>query len=489
MSNSTCLRADLANSNIGPVNKSQAPSKKKPDGGLNEVAYSQPQATQKHHPFRASQNSKHEDTNMKCKPNCAPGGTLSKTRLASCSGGVLARSTGEMLASRSGLILARCSAGLTGKGYSAGCSAGSTGELLWDTQGDTGEPVAPAPVSPRAPCRPVSPPCHPVSPACHPVSPRGLVFHCLGQHETTVDRGSTVVSFIFGTTAKYPVVPKIKFRRYSRRVLAAGYSAGSLAGYSAGSTGEPLWRDTWRDPLASRSGGILGIHWRAALAGHWAGSTQLLWQDTRPDPLASRSAGSTDEPLWRDTWRDPLASRSGGILGRIHWRAALAGYSAGSTALVSGGRDTRRNPLASCSGGILGGIHWRATWILSGILGGIHCHGELLWRDTVVGAWCRSIAHTDSNIKSSKEQYKKALRLVQDAACSFVGTAWKSGAVPCAWSEMWSRVELGLSTHTRTRRGESPTDKKQSNTNQNEARKGTPNWVSAGKTPTKKQEN
>ena len=71
------------------------------------------------------------------------------------------------------------------------------------------------------PCRPVSPPCHPVSPACHPVSPachrvtRGLVFHCLGPHETTVDRGSTVVYFIFGTTAKYPVVPKIKFRRQS----------------------------------------------------------------------------------------------------------------------------------------------------------------------------------------------------------------------------------------------------------------------------------
>ena len=34
-------------------------------------------------------------TNMKCKPNCAPGGTLSKTRLASCSGGILAGSTGE----------------------------------------------------------------------------------------------------------------------------------------------------------------------------------------------------------------------------------------------------------------------------------------------------------------------------------------------------------------------------------------------------------
>ena len=39
---------------LGPVNKSRAPSKKKPDGGFNEVAFSQPKATQKHHPFQAS---------------------------------------------------------------------------------------------------------------------------------------------------------------------------------------------------------------------------------------------------------------------------------------------------------------------------------------------------------------------------------------------------------------------------------------------------
>ena len=43
---------------------------------------------------------------------------------------------------------------------------------------------------------------------------------------------------------------------------------------------------------------------------------------------------------------------------------------------------TRR--LASCSGGTLGGIHWRAA--LAGC-----------W----VGAWCRSIANADSNIKSN----------------------------------------------------------------------------------------
>ena len=120
-------------------------------------------------------------------------------------------------------------------------------------------------------------------------------------------------------------------------------------GYSAGSTGEVLWQDTRRDPPASYSdilsGMLGGIHWQA---------------------VVGYSAGSTGEPLWWDTWRDPLAIRSGGILGGIHWRAALAGYWAGST---------------GCSGGILGGIHWRAA--------------------LAVGAWCRSIANADSNIKSN----------------------------------------------------------------------------------------
>ena len=149
----------------------------------------------------------------------------------------------------------------------------------------------------------------------------------------------------------------------------AGYWAGStgqlLTGYSAGSTGELLWRDTRRDPLASRSGEILGgIHWRAALAGYSAGSTgEQLCQDTGRDPLAScpngihwYSAGSTGEPLWRDTQQDPLASRSGGILGGIHWRAALAGYSAGST-------------------------------------------GELLWRDT---GWGRGVEASQTRISTQK---------------------------------------------------------------------------------------
>ena len=94
--------------------------------------------------------------------------------------------------------------------------------------------------------------------------------------------------------------------------------------YSAGSTGEPA------DLLTSRSGGILGgIHWRAALAGYWAATGQLLWRDTRRDPLASRSGLGGIH--WRaDTRRDPLASSSGGILGGIHWRAALAGYWVGA---------------------------------------------------------------------------------------------------------------------------------------------------------------
>ena len=248
--------------------------------------------------------SKHEGTNMKCKPNCVPGGTLIKTRLASCSG-----DTGgihwRILARRSGSILAGYSAVSTSKGYSR------------DPRRDT-------------------------------------------------------------------------------------------------STGEQLWRDTRRDPPASRSGGILGgMHRRAALAGYSAGSTrQLLWRDTRRDPPASCSGGisadSTGKLLWRDIGRDPLASCFGGILGGIHRRAALAGNSAGSTGKQLW-RDTRRDPPASCSGGILGGIHWQAA--LAGYSAG--STGELLWRDTrrdplpscsvgiLGGTWCRSIANADSNIKSN----------------------------------------------------------------------------------------
>ena len=113
-----------------------------------------------------------------------------------------------------------------------------------------------------------------------------------------------------------------------------------MAGNSAGAlTGELLW-----------DGGILGgIHWRAARAGY-----------------------------------STLASSSAGILGGIHWRAALAGYYWAGPTGEQLWLEPRRDPLASCSGGILGGIHWRAA--LAGY-----------W----VGAWCRSIANADSNIKSN----------------------------------------------------------------------------------------
>ena len=74
-------------------------------------------------------------------------------------------------------------------------------------------------------------------------------------------------------------------------------------------------RDTRRDPLASYSGilsGIFGgIHSRAALVGHLAGSTtELLWRDTERDPLAIlRDPLAGGKLLWdtqRDTRRDRL---------------------------------------------------------------------------------------------------------------------------------------------------------------------------------------
>ena len=107
-------------------------------------------------------------------------------------------------------------------------------------------------------------------------------------------------------------------------------------GYLAGSTG-------WRDALASK------MHWQATLghsAGYCSGGIIL----------------STGKPLWRDTraalagYWDPLASRSiVWILGRVHWRAALAGYSAGSTGEQLWARSTGEQlwrDKASCSGRI-----------------------------------------------------------------------------------------------------------------------------------------
>ena len=180
--------------------------------------------------------------------------------------------------------------------------------------------------------------------------------------------------------------------------------ASCSGGILAGSTGE-CWRatppardtqrdtrrDTRRDPLASYSeilSGILGgIRWRAALV-KYGGTSELLWR-VFGGIIRSGILGGIH---WRDTWRDPPASCSGilsRILGGIHWRATrrdpLAGCSGGMGSTgESLWRDTGRDPLTSCSGGILGGIHWRAA--LAGY-----------W----VGAWCRSIANADSNIKSN----------------------------------------------------------------------------------------
>ena len=267
--------------------------------------------------------SEHEGTNMKCKANCAPGRDIKQNQ----TGELLWRDTGrihsQILASRSGLILARYSAGSTGKG----------------TQRDTWrDPLA---------------------------SYSGILG---GIHWR-----AALVGYSAGSTHKL-------LWRDARRDALASYSGilsgilggihwrAALVGYSAGSTGQLLWRDTRRDPLASRCGGKLGrIYWRAALAGYSAGSTgEQLWRDTGRDPpaLAGYSAGSTGEPLWRDTRPDLLASRSG---------------------------DTRRDPQASRSGGILGGIHWRAA--LAGDWAGFA--GALLWRDT---GWGRGVEASQTRI-------------------------------------------------------------------------------------------
>ena len=90
--------------------------------------------------------SKHESANMKCKPNCAPGETVSKTRLASCSGGILAGSTGECWRAAPARywpdtwqdppqgILSGILGGIHWRAtliYSVGYWAGSTDGLLW----------------------------------------------------------------------------------------------------------------------------------------------------------------------------------------------------------------------------------------------------------------------------------------------------------------------------------------------------------------------
>ena len=199
---------------------------------------------------------------MKRKPNCAPGGTLSKNQageLLCDTGGLLWWDTRrDPLASYSGGILG----GIHWRASYSGILSGLLGGIHWRAfSGRIGE---------------------------------------LLRRDTRWDRAG-------------------KLLWDAQRVILGGiHWQAALAGYSAGSTGEPLWRDTRRDPLASRSGGILGgIHWPAALLASRSGGILggIHWRAA----LAGYSAGSTGEPLWRDTWRDPLASRSGGILGGIHW--------------------------------------------------------------------------------------------------------------------------------------------------------------------------
>ena len=298
----------------------------------------------------------------------------------------------RMLASRSGSILAGYSAGSTGKGqrdtrrdplasYSGtlsgilggihwraalvGSSAGSTGELLWrdtwrDAQSDTR-------LDPLASCSDCLAGLQAWQ-ACQGSSLatlQGLQFGRPAWQWSCKEAGLRGLQFA-GQAVDLQALQGCKLGRLARAALQGCKLGGlaraaalrlckgcsladltgsgdarrllckdcSLVGYSAGFTGETLWRDTQRDPLASCSGGILGgIHWQAALAGYSGGS--------------SRSGGKLGgEPLWRDTGRDPLASSSGGILGGIHWRAALAAFSERSTGELLW-RDTQRDPLAS----------------------------------------------------------------------------------------------------------------------------------------------
>ena len=150
--------------------------------------------------------------------------TLSKTRQASCSGGILAGSTGEYwraaparywpdtrqdpLASYSGIFC-----GILG------------GLLWWDTRRD---PLA---------------------------SYSGGIFGGIHWQDT------------LGYSAGYSAdTRRDPLASRSGGILGGIHWRAALAGYWAGSTGEQLWLD---------------IHWRAALAGCSPGSSgELLWRDT-----------------------------------------------------------------------------------------------------------------------------------------------------------------------------------------------------------------
>ena len=229
---------------------------------------------------------------MKCKPNCAPGATLSKTRRELLWRDPLAN-TGEPLRLDTGRILGRI--------YRQGILSGILGGIHW-----------------RLLCRDTRDPLASYS------------------GDTQLDTRRDPLSSYSGTLS------------------------GILGGihWLAGSTGDPLWRTTRRDPLASRAGLAALSASRHKEAGRarpgTSGTVRAAAEEgpfvrARPS-LPLRGRGYLGEPLWRDTRQATLV----GYWGGIHWRAALAGYSAGSTGELLW-RDTRRDPLTSCSGKILGG--------------------------------------------------------------------------------------------------------------------------------------
>ena len=106
------------------------------------------------------------------------------------------------------------------------------------------------------------------------------------------------------------------YDRYNKflRILDFDSKFPALLDIKQNQTGELLWRNTG------------GIHWRKL-----ASRLDNYWPDTRQDPPA----------------RDPLTSRSGGILGRIHWRAALAGYLVGAWIANADSNIKSNNPFLS----------------------------------------------------------------------------------------------------------------------------------------------
>ena len=170
---------------------------------------------------------------MKCKPNCAPGGTLSKTRLASCSGGILAGSTGEYWRAAPARYWPDTRQDPR-RDPLASYSGGMLGGIHW-----------------RATL------------AGHTPSYSGLLSGILDGIHWGCSGGT----------------------------LGGNHWRATLAGCSAGSTGGLLWWDTRRDPLASYSGGTYPDQLWATQRDTRRDPLGLLWWDTRREPLASRSGG------------------------------------------------------------------------------------------------------------------------------------------------------------------------------------------------------